>query len=331
MISALPLDPRLVRLIEDGSTFALLTHVNPDGDGLGSSMGLWGCLRARGKTARMISTDPVPANYRFLAFARHVEVFGGEADGAFVEGADGVFVLDNGSLARLGVLEPHLRRARGLKVCIDHHETRDDAWDLEVIDSEASASGEIVHAILERMGAEISPEIAEALYVSLITDTGHFRFSKTRPRTHRLAALLLERGVSPDRIYQEVYERHAEGYLRLMGYALATMGRDRGVAWTVLDHALLHRLGAADEDTGGIVNALLSLEGVRMAVLLKELPDGQVKVSLRSKGSVDVTRLAVAHGGGGHRNAAGILLSGPIDAAARMLLAEGQAYLAATA
>jgi phosphoesterase RecJ-like protein len=328
MISTLPLEPRLVRLIEDGSRFAVLTHINADGDGLGSSMGLWAFLRSRGKQARMINTDPVPANYRFLKLSAHVELFGSPDDGAFVEGADGVFVLDNGSLSRLGSLEPHVRNARGVKVCIDHHETRDDAWDLAVIDTEASASGEIVHRILEGMGAELTLEIAEALYVSLITDTGHFRFSKTRPLTHRLAALLLERGVSPERIYQEVYERHAEGYLRLMGFALATMGRDGGVAWTVLDRPLLTRLGAADEDTGTIVNALLSLEGVRMAILLKELAEGEVKVSLRSKGKVDVTRIAVRHGGGGHRNAAGIVLPGPIDAAARLLVDEGQAYLA---
>jgi phosphoesterase RecJ-like protein len=113
-----------------------------------------------------------------------------------------------------------------------------------------------------------------------------------------------------------------------MGYALATMGRDGGVAWTVLDRGLLTRLGAADEDTGGIVNALLSLDGVRMAVLLREQSEGDVKVSLRSRGPVDVTRIAVPHGGGGHRNAAGIVLPGPIDAAARLLLAEAQAYLA---
>jgi len=328
MISSAPLEPRLVRLLEEGTSFAVLTHVNADGDGLGSSMALWAFLRSRGKQARMINTDPVPANYRFLKLTAHVEQFGAAQDGAFVEGADGVFVLDNGSLARLGSLEPHVRRARGVKVCIDHHETRDDAWDLAVIDSEASASGEIVHRILEQMGAELTLEIAEALYVSLITDTGHFRFSKTRPPTHRLAALLLERGVSPDRIYQEVYERHAEGYVRLMGYALATMGRDGAIAWTVLDRALLTRLGAAEEDTGAIVNALLSLEGVRMAILLKELAEGEVKVSLRSKGGVDVTRLAVPHGGGGHRNAAGIAAPGPIAAATRLRRAEGQAYMA---
>jgi len=328
VISALGLEPRLVRLLEDGKRFAVLTHVNADGDGIGSSLALGAFLQARGKQARMINTEPVPANYRFLALAARVEVFGSPEDGAFVEGADGVFVLDNGSLSRLGVLEPHVRRARGVKVCIDHHETRDDVWDLAVIDSDASASGEIVHRILERMGAELSLEIAEALYVSLITDTGHFRFSKTRPATHRLAALLLEHGVAPERIYQEVYERHAEGYLRLMGYALATMGRDRDIAWTVLDRGLLTRLGAADEDTGGIVNALLSLDGVRMAVLLREQSEGDVKVSLRSRGPVDVTRIAVPHGGGGHRNAAGIVLPGPIDAAARLLLAEAQAYLA---
>ena len=324
MTAHIPLDARLTRLLEEGERFAILTHINPDGDGLGSELALHAFLRDRGKQARVINDGAIPANYRFLRLAPQVETLG-EEGGAFVEEADGVFILDNGSMERLGALVPHVKRTRGLKVCIDHHETQDDCWDIDVIDSDASASGEIVFQIIRQLGGSLTTEIAEALYVSIITDTGHFRFSKTRPLSHRITAELLETGIDPAAIYEQVYERKSEGAIRLLGHALASMKRDDGgkLAWTALEAAVLRRLDAEDEDTGWIINTLLSMEGIRLSILCRELPDGQVKVSLRSKGDVDVSRFAQRHGGGGHRNASGILLPGPLDAATRRLVAEG--------
>jgi phosphoesterase RecJ-like protein len=321
---------RLSRLLHEGERFALLTHVNADGDGLGSQMALYGFLRARGKQARMINHDPVPANYRFLQLAAQIEVHApGAGTGRFIEEADAVFVLDNGSVERLGSLAEPFRASPGQKVCIDHHETRDDCWDLELIDPGASASGEIVHEIIDVLGGEIDAGMAEAIYVSIVTDTGHFRFSKTRPLTHRIAARMLEKGVRPDGIYDSIYENHAEGFVRLMGEALRAMTLDAGgaLAWVAMDREMLDRLEVGDTDTGPIVNLMLSVAGVRAAFLFKELEDGGVKVSLRSKGAVDVHALARRHGGGGHRNASGIQLDGPLEGAVTMLLQDARRLL----
>lgn len=321
---------RLERLLHEGERFALLTHLNADGDGLGSQMALYGFLRSRDKQARMINHDPVPPNYGFLQLAAQIEVHApGAGTGRFIEEADAVFVLDNGSVARLGSLAEPFRASRGQRVCIDHHETRDDCWDLELIDPAASASGEIVHELVEALGGEIDDGMAEAIYVSLVTDTGHFRFSKTRPLTHRIAARLLEKGVRPDRVYDRIYENHTEGFIRLMGEALRGMTLDAGgaLAWVAMDRQLLDRLRVGDVDTGPIVNMMLSVGGVRGALLFKELEDGSVKVSLRSKGTVDVHALARRYGGGGHRNASGIQLDGPLDAAVSMLLQDARRLL----
>lgn len=328
-MSDIDLDPRLARLLEDGRRFAVLTHMNADGDGLGSSIALYSLLRERGKQVRMIQNDPVPAAYRFLKLSQQVELFQPGEMAEFLETADGVFVLDNGSMARLGRLEPHVRASSATKVCIDHHETGDDSWDLLLVDSQASATGEVIYGLFQALGATIDHDIAEALYVSLVTDSGHFRFSKTGPATHRMAAGLLEHGVRPEKVYEQLYERQSEAELRLMGAGLARLqlACEGRVVWTTLDLELQRHLGALHLDTGRVVNALLSLEGAQMALLLRELPDGQVKVSLRSRREVTVHELAQRHGGGGHQNAAGLVMDGPLEEAARRLVKEACATL----
>jgi len=272
----------------------------------------------------MIQNDPVSATYRFLKLAQEVELFQPGEMAEFVENADGVFVLDNGSMARLGGLEPHVRASGATKVCIDHHETGDDAWDLLLVDSSASATGEVLFGLFQSLGAALDQDIAEALYVSLVTDSGHFRFSKTSPATHRMAAALLENGVRPEKIYEQLYERQSEAEIRLMGAGMARLqlACERRLVWTSLDLELQRHLGALHLDTGGVVNALLALDGARMALLLRELPDGQVKVSLRSRGEVTVHELAQRHGGGGHQHAAGLVMDGPLEEAARRLVQE---------
>ena len=319
-----PLDPRLARLLDEGERFVILTHINADGDGLGSSIALYAFLQARGKTARMIQNEPVMAQYRFLELADRVEVFEPEmAD--FVEKADGILVLDNGSMSRLGRIEPHVRASSALKVCLDHHETGDDCWDVLVLDEKASATGEVVYALFEAAGGTVLTDaMAEALYVSVITDSGHFRFSKTRPATHRMVAELLEHGVRPEKVYEKVYENQSEADLRLMGAGLARLqlAVDGRLVWTVLDLELQKHLGALQVDTGGMVNKLLSLEAARVAILLRELPDRQIKVSLRSRGSITIHGLAQRHGGGGHEHAAGLVMDGPPEEAARRLVQE---------
>lgn len=200
-------------------------------------------------------------------------------------------------------------------LCIDHHPAREMPWRHQVVDELACATSMIVWELLSHVGHELAPRTAEALYVGLATDTGFFRFNSTSPRAHEIAADLLRRGVRPARVFQEIHERNSEAFTRLLGHALADLRLEAGgaLASVRLTEGLLERLSAEDEDTSEITNALLAIERVQVALLFRELGDGRVKVSLRSKSGVDVHRLASEFGGGGHRNASGIVTQGSLD------------------
>jgi len=239
------------------------------------------------------------------------------------------FVLDNSSPGRLGRLLPAVQESAAFRICIDHHVDIDPFWNLNCVDTDAAASGQLVYEAIRALGdmpggpGEITPEIAEAIYVSFVTDTGHFRFSKTTPHVHRIIAELMEKGsISPPKIYRALFEGVTPGFNRMVGYALADAHYeyDGRFAWARLTHSQLQECDAYEDDTSDLVNMLLAVDGVRAAALFKELPDGKTKVSLRSIGDTDINRLAVKLGGGGHLNASGILMSGPFDEGIRKVV-----------
>jgi len=215
----------------------------------------------------------------------------------------------------MGPIEPAVRASRATTVCIDHHNVHEPFWKVSIVDPEACATGELVFQIIKAMGGQIDRNGAQAAYVSLVTDTGYFRFSKTSPRCHEAAAEMLAAGVEPPLVYEQVFERNSAALLRLGGVALADLRQDEGgrLAWVSLTRAQVLRCGAEMEDTSDVVNDLLSIEGVRLAVLFKELDGGRTKLSFRSKGDLDVNRLASQFGGGGHTNAAGAVVTGGLD------------------
>jgi bifunctional oligoribonuclease and PAP phosphatase NrnA len=301
----------------------LSTHVNPDGDGLGSQLGLWHYLKARGLDVRVINNDPVHRKYMFMPGADTVEVYDPAAHRPFILEASLFFVLDNSSPERLGrVLEP-ARASKAHKVCIDHHVTADPFWDLNCIDVQAPASGQLVYEMIRALGGRITPEIALPLYVAYVTDTGHFRFSKTTAQVHRIIGELMDTGsIDPPRVYRSLFEGVPPGLNRLVAAALADThyeyeGR---FAWARLTRGQLESSGGVDEDTGDLVNMLLSVEGVLAAALFKEVDASRMKVSLRSLGDVDVHALAERFGGGGHRNASGITMPVPLEDGVRRVV-----------
>jgi bifunctional oligoribonuclease and PAP phosphatase NrnA len=310
-------------LLESSRTAALTTHVNPDGDGIGAEICLHGHLRGLGIEARIINTEPLPLRYRFLDPSGDVEVFEAAAHDGFLRRADLIFMLDNSSVSRLGPLETAVRGSRATTICIDHHNVIEPFWKINIIDDEACATGELVFQIIKALGGRIDLREAQAAYVSLVTDTGYFRFSKTSPRCHQAAAEMLAAGVQPPLVYQQVYERSSPALVRLGGAALAGLKQDEGgqLAWVTLTLDQVLGCDAEKEDTSEVVNELLTIEGVRVAVLLKELPGGRTKISFRSKGDLDVNRLAAGFGGGGHRNAAGAVVEGTIAAILDRVLA----------
>jgi phosphoesterase RecJ-like protein len=323
MIDWTKLSEKLDGARRDGRGIVLATHVNADGDGLGSEIALWHFLRSRGNTATMINDDPVPQKYRFLRGSDQIMTFDPGSAARLVREAGLFIVLDNSSPERVGRMLPELKQGGAFTICIDHHAMVSPFWNLNCVDDQASASGQIVYEAIRAMGGAITPEIAEAIYVSLVTDTGHFRFPRSTAHVHRMVADLMEKGdFSAPKIYRALYEDIHPGMNRLIAYALGDAHYEYGgrFAWARLTRAQLEACGGLEEDTGDLVNMLLAVDGVVAAALFKELPEGKTKVSLRSRGDVDVNALATRFGGGGHKNAAGVTMVVPFDDGVRLLV-----------
>ena len=214
--------------------------------------------------------------------------------------------------------------------CIDHHvSTGILPPGPRYVDPDAAATGELVFELAKGNNWPVTQAVARALYVAILTDTGGFRFSNTRPRTLRVAADLLETGVDPERIYLEVYARAPEGRPRLFAEALQTLvvEREYGLAWVTVPPGAIERLGVSSDDLDGVVEFPRSIEGVRMALLFREIAQGRVKVSLRSVGDVDVAAFAKPYGGGGHTKAAGLSLQGSLAEVQATVLKAAREYL----
>ena len=315
--------------LKPGQRVCITTHVNPDGDGLGSEVGLVHLLRGQGIDAIITNPSPTPPRFGFLfedlpGIDRSAEAV------KELRRADLIVVLDISDLTRLGMLIETVRQ-RGVPVaCIDHH--------ISVgvlppgpryLDPDAAATGELVFELARANGWPVTHAAACGLYVAILTDTGGFRFSNTRARTLRVAADLLEAGVDAEKIYLEVYARAPEGRPRLFAEALQTLvvEHEYGLAWVTVPPGAIERLGVSTDDLDGVVEFPRSIEGVRMALLFREISQGRVKVSLRSVGDVDVAAFAKAYGGGGHTKAAGLSVAGSMAEVQGVVLRAAREYL----
>lgn len=317
---------RIVEGLAPGTRVVLTTHVNADGDGVGSEIALWHLLRVRGCTPVIANPTPFPERYRFLLEG---------AEGADqseravreINRADAILVCDISDLGRIGHLGQHVR-ARAVPVgCIDHHASNGSLPDgPRLVDPGASATGELVYDLARTAGWPLAPTVAQALYVAILTDTGGFRFSNTTPRTLQVAAHLLEHGLDPERIYTEVYASVPEGRVRLIAEALDTLVVEipPGIAWLSVPPGALERHRVPSDELDGVVEFARSIAGVRLALLFREIAGGRIKVSFRSVGDVDAMELAQRFGGGGHRKAAGASLAGSLGEVQAQVLAEAR-------
>src|SRR5216117_542694 len=313
-------------VLAPGRRVALTTHVNADGDGVGSEVALWHLLAARGLRATIANPTPIPERFHFLLpeGADHSERSARE-----IESADVVVVLDISDLSRLGDLARTIKDSHAV-ACIDHHVSRGSLpGGPRLVAPEAAATAELVFDLASTLGLSICPEAARALYVGLLTDTGAFRFANTSPPALRVAGALLERGVSPESIYESVYASAPEGRVRLMTEVLQTLvvEPDVGLAWVTVPPDALQRHGATADDLDGIVEYPRSIAGVRLALLFRQIAHGRVKVSFRSVGAVDVAELAHRFGGGGHKKAAGASFEGSMAEVETKVLAASRIYL----
>ena len=293
------------------------------GDGLGSevAMALW--LRALGRQARILNDSTVPAAFTFLARHLPIETFEEAAAEAAFDATDALIVLDVSNRQRIGRLAPLLDRHLVPVAVVDHHASHASGFgQVNVIEPEASATGEIVYGLIRESGQELDADMAEALYVALIMDTGSFRFSNTDSHAHRMAADLLTHGLDPQRLHAQVHSHASAARLRFFGEVLAALELLEDDRIVVLEAApeQFQRHGLVGADTDGLVDMPRNIVGVEAVVLFSEVEPGRVKVSMRSTGRLVVDRLAAALGGGGHAHAAGVSLRATrAEARARIL------------
>jgi len=305
---------QVVELIENKNNFAITTHIKPDGDGVGSSLGLCWLLRSLGKNAEVVVHGDVPQAYRSLPGADEIR------DVTSINGQyDAVFVIECSDIDRPGIA--------GLEntftVNIDHHATSEHFGSINWIDSTASAVGEMIYNLCKAIGGKITQDIAECVYMALVTDTGSFHFSNTSDRTLKVASELVKAGAKPSKIGEAVYNNYPWSRIELMRQVLETVKRDETgrIASMRQTMAMHDAAGAVDGDNNGFVNIPLAAKDVVAVVYMREVAPNQYKASLRSKGDINVAKVAEKFGGGGHKNAAGLSIDGDWDEKEREIVA----------
>lgn len=313
---------RFVELVEPNQRFLLTTHVRPDCDALGSTLAMAEILRLLGKEVWIVNGYAIPPGLRFLDPEGRLLQLDSDVSLRGIEPVDVVMILDTSAWAQLGHVKQLIDETRAVRVVIDHH-VSGDHLDAELFkDSSAEATGRLVVEAADALGIALTPQMATQLFAALATDTGWFRFASTTPRTYQLAARLTEAGAAPDRLYRELYERDSLARLKLIGLAVSQVKTDHDgrLIYSWLTRSDFERLGALPADSEDIINMLLSVEGAEVAFMVTQQADGRAKVSFRSRSSVDCSRIAEQFGGGGHRQASGATLSGPLDEALPRLL-----------
>ncbi len=301
----------ILQTIRSGERFLVCSHSRPDGDAVGSVLAMGMLLTQMGKRADLVTADRIPAVYRKLPGAQDFRT------ALRVHGPyDAAILLECDSAERT--------RLRGLEkfsiVNIDHHTSGREWGTVNWIDHHAASVGEMVYRLAHAAGITITPEMATCLYTTLMTDTGGFLFGTLRAETFGLAQKLVELGANPTKIAQDVYFSTAMSKLLLLGTALTNLRREGRLSWLWVTHEEMTRTCAAEEDCEGIVNYALSVAEVEASAFLRELPEGRIRVSLRSKGKINVASIAERMGGGGHENAAGCTLDGPLPRALEEIL-----------
>lgn len=324
-------DSHIIRQIgewlEQYQSFALLSHVRPDGDAIGSQIALGFALRAMGKTVRLINEDGLPDNLAFMAGAESIELPPAEP-----VDVDVVIALDTATQPRLG--DNALAAVAGCErwINIDHHKSNPGYGDLNLIDATSPATGQILYNLITELGLPLPDETRDAIYVAVSTDTGSWQYSGTTVETYEMAADLVRRGTDVGRINSLTYDNHPMRRVELMRALLNTLetGSNGRLAHWQLTQETVKRLGVKPEDSEGLIDIIRAIQGVIVALFFEELEGGKIRVSMRSKDRrIDACHVCQQFGGGGHALAAGIRMPGPIDDAKRRVLEAVEAELAA--
>ena len=307
-----PITPAQIReLIGLKERFVITTHTNPDGDAVGSAIALYRYLADKGKKVAVLTTDPVPEYLQFLPMDGFY-VYDETAHAGLMRNAEVLFFLDLNDSSRVKRMEAAALESPSIKIVIDHHLDPSPFAHGYLTVTEASSTSEILYELISGDDPEaITREAALGLYVGIMTDTGSFRFDRTTPRVHHIAADLLERGVNPTLVYRNVFDNFPIRRTELLGRMLAEMDShcDDRVTILTVSSEMFEDTGTTIEDVESMVNYGLSIRGVVATALLTELGDG-IKISFRGRDGMPVNKVAAEFGGGGHRFAAGAFVQG---------------------
>ncbi len=303
---------RILKLIEENDSFVITSHINPDGDAIGSELGFYRALKRIGKNARIINVSETPKELRFLDNENSIEKYAARKHDKIIANADVHFFLDLNQISRTAEMQKIFAKHERTRVYIDHHQAPDEFANIMLIEPQIGSVGEMIFDFIEKTElTKIDFEIAEPLYAAIMTDTGSFRYERTTPKTHVIASKLLKTGIDPKHIYEMIYEQSTLSRLQILGKSLQTMklyGNGKVCAMEVR-HKDIAKYNGSEADIEGFVNHTLTVEGVRIGLLFFEFEKG-FKVSYRSRGNIPVNKLAAEFGGGGHINAAGSRLEG---------------------
>jgi bifunctional oligoribonuclease and PAP phosphatase NrnA len=307
----------IIEKLKNEQSFYLISHMLPDGDSIGSLLAMGEGLASLGKNVKMFTPGNIPRKYKFLSGADFVS-----HEVLITNPEVTVIVLDSSDLDRLGLFKEAVINCRQI-INIDHHVTNQRFGNLNLVDATAAATGEIVHQILVDLQVQLSESIAESLYVAISTDTGSFKFDNTTPSTHRVAASLLECGLSPGTLSQIIFDERPFSFYVLLKEALSSfeLYEERSVAVMTLSKDIRERSGASTDDLDGIVNYARNIEGIELGILFYVEGNNEVKVGFRSR-SLDVSTLAGKLNGGGHIRAAGCRMKGDYHSVKEKVMSE---------
>lgn len=313
------------KAIEKFNRFLISAHINPEGDAIGSELALASLLRRLGKKVIILNESPVPHILRFMK----------GTDDILKEAPrnldfDAAIVLDCPSMSRLGNVLPYVPDDK-IVFNIDHHVSNEDFGKYNWVDADTSSTGEMIFELFKAFKLEITYDEAVAMYVAIMTDTGSFRYTNASSKTHTIASELIERGVRPYEIYSRIYETTTMQDTNLLAEALQTLKvtDDGKVSWLWVTKEMLKKTKASLEGTENIVNFARAIEGAEIAILFRETgTENRIKVSFRSKGRVDVNKLAAFFDGGGHATASGCTIFGKIEDVEKKVLKQAQGMIA---
>ncbi len=310
---------QIIDVINSNETFIITSHVAPDGDNVGSSLALTWFLRAMGKESYYVLDDSFPQNLAFL-YGRERIFDSNELPKEILNKGYILIALDCGDINRLAI-EKNIIKAAMKLISIDHHQSNNDFGDYNYVVTDASSTSELVYDIISNIDDNlISPEIAQALYTGLVTDTGRFQYENANNKAFLMAADLMTKGIDKQKVTRSIYQSDSYEFVKLSAEAVSTLEKEGIFSYMFLEKQLLEKYNVNYEDTEGLVNYPISLEGVELGILFKEKELNQTKVSFRSKEYINVNEIASKFSGGGHMRAAGCTINSSLpDAVASVL------------